>query len=200
MPSRISGFPGEYLWELDISRIQLLALAGAVPEEKYGWRPTGGTRPFSAVLVHIANGNFALLRLVGVRAPDVADLYGPLDGDELGQFAATIRKNIELEETLTGKQGVVDLLKKSFEAIEEAFHALSAEDLGKTGYFFGEQTTVRRVYLRMLAHTHEHMGQAIAYVRSMGIKAPWPDPRDALDRIIADARSRQAAVSPPASG
>jgi len=200
MPSRAAGFPGEYLWELDVSRIQLLALADAVPEEKYGWSAAEGARPFSAVLVHIATGNFLLLHMVGAPGADFADLYGTLDGDELTRFAAMIRKNIELEQKLTGKQGAVGLLRRSFEAVEIAFGALSEEDLAKTGYFFGEQTTVRRVYLRMLAHTHEHMGQAIAYVRGMGIKAPWPDPREALDRILADARSRQAEVSPQASG
>ena len=33
--------------------------------------------------------------------------------------------------------------------------------------FFGEPTTVGRVYLGMFTHTHEHIGQAIAYAR------PW---------------------------
>jgi hypothetical protein len=28
------------------------------------------------------------------------------------------------------------------------------------------------------------MGQAIAYVRSMGMQAPWPDPLKNLDRIV----------------
>jgi uncharacterized damage-inducible protein DinB len=29
------------------------------------------------------------------------------------------------------------------------------------------------------------MGQAIAYMRSMGMKTPWPDPLKNLDRIVA---------------
>jgi hypothetical protein len=32
--------------------------------------------------------------------------------------------------------------------------------------------TVRRVYLRLLAHRHEHMGQLIGFV--MGMNGPWP--------------------------
>jgi len=47
------------------------------------------------------------------------------------------------------------------------------------------------LYLRMLAHSHEHMGQAIAYVRSMGIKAPWPDPLKNLDRIAAGKKQNE---------
>jgi len=61
MESRVPGFRGEFLWELSIAQIQLPALAAAVPEEKFSWRPVEDARPFSAILVHIAACNFALL-------------------------------------------------------------------------------------------------------------------------------------------
>ena len=41
MSTRIPGFKGEYLWELDIAEKQLLALAEAITPERYGWRPEG---------------------------------------------------------------------------------------------------------------------------------------------------------------
>ena len=189
MNSRIPGFRGEYLWELDIPQTQLLALAEAVPAEMYRWRPVGGARAFSSVLVHIAAGNLALLRLVGARVAEQEDLYGLLPGDRPAQFAAMIRRNVALEQTLTQKQDVIDLLRRSLEAVRRSFTACSAGELDSTGDFFGELTTVRRVYLRMLAHTHEHMGQAIAYARASGINLPWPDPLKEFDRMTADARS-----------
>jgi uncharacterized damage-inducible protein DinB len=102
-----------------------------------------------------------------------------------------IRKNLELERTLTGKAAVRILLEKSFATVERCFGAATEEELGKAANFFGEQTTQRRLYLRMLAHSHEHMGQAIAYVRSMGIKAPWPDPLKNLDRIAAGKKQNE---------
>lgn len=68
------GFHGEYLWELDIAQVQLLALAEAVPEEGYSWRPVDDARSFSAMLVHVAAGNFALLHLVGMRPDSAVDL------------------------------------------------------------------------------------------------------------------------------
>jgi uncharacterized damage-inducible protein DinB len=179
--SRTPGFHGEYLWELDIPQTQLLALAAAVPEEKYGWSPAEGARSFSAVLVHIAAANFALLHLAGVRGPGGVDLYGPLQGDEFAQLAAIIRHNVSLEQTLTQKQEVIDLLRRSFESVRQAFTESSVKDLERIGHFFGEPATVRRVYLRMLAHTHEHMGQAIAYARSIGVAVPWPDPLKEFD-------------------
>jgi hypothetical protein len=192
MESRLPGFHGEYLWELDVPRIQLLALAAAAPEEMYGWRPADRARTFSAVLVHIAAGNIALLYLAGRPVPEGVDLYGHLEGEEFAKLAAMIRMNVSLERTLTNKQGVIDLLTRSFDAVQQTFKASSAETLEAAGHFFGEPTTVRRVYLRILAHTHEHMGQAIAYAKSYGLKIPWPDPLENLDRVIADARSARA--------
>ncbi len=195
MGARIPGFHGEYLWELDMSRTQLLALAGAAPEALYSWSPVEGARSFSAVLVHIAAGNLALLRMAGIRSPGGFDLYGPLEGNEFLQFVATIRKNVSLEGTLTAKDGVIELLNRSFETVQACFTAAKAEDLERVGFFFGEQTTVRRVYLRLLAHTHEHMGQAISYARSYGLKVPWPDPLKELDHVMKSLRTRQVHAS-----
>jgi hypothetical protein len=130
--------------------------------------------------------------MAGIRSPNGFDIYGPLEGNEFLQFVATIRKNVALEGTLTGKQSVIDLLKQSFETVQTCFTVAKAEDLERAGFFFGEQTTVRRVYLRLLAHTHEHMGQAISYARSYGLKAPWPDPLKELDRILEALQTRQA--------
>jgi len=173
MATRVPGLQGEYLWELDIARIQLLALAEAAPDDMYGYRPAEGTRTFSAVLVHIAAVNFGLLHLAGARAAGCIELYGEMQRGDIAEITAMIRKNMSLERTLTGKGSVMEFLKRSFEAVQQAF--LDA-DLEKEGEFFGERATVRRVYLRILAHSHEHMGQAVAYVRASGMRAPWPDP------------------------
>jgi hypothetical protein len=186
MQTRIPGFRGEYLWELDVPQIHLLALADAIPEVTYGWRPADDARSLSEVLVHVAAGNFLLLTLSGMRAPGGLDLYGHLDnGNPLQRIAAMVRKNSLLEKTVTEKTAVVELLRKSLEAVRLSFLSASDEDIERTGNFFGEPTTVRRVYLRMLAHTHEHMGQAIAYARSNGVRVPWADPLEELERLAA---------------
>jgi hypothetical protein len=111
------------------------------------------------VLVHIAAGDFALLHLVGMLPDSVVDLYGPLDGDTFARFAAMIGKNVSLERTIRGRPLVLDLLRRSFDAIRQSFSQCDVEHLERIGNFFGEPTTVRRVYLRMLTHTHEHMGR-----------------------------------------
>ena len=182
MIERVAGFTGEYLWELDIAEHHLRAVAAAIPAERYDWRPAVDARSVSQVFMHIAAGNFALLDMAGVEPP--ADLY-PLAGAQgTERFFALIMRNLELEKRVTSKADVTRFLDGSLAATRHAFTRARTEDLDRGGEFFGEQTTVRRVYLRLLAHTHEHMGQVISYVRAMGLKAPWPDP---LEMIKAEA-------------
>ena len=73
------------------------------------------------------------------------------------------------------KDEVVGLLKRSLQAVSQSFAKTSEGELDRRLNFFGEETTVRRVYLRLLAHTDEHMGQMIAYLRFNKIAPPWPD-------------------------
>jgi uncharacterized damage-inducible protein DinB len=167
--TRLPGFRGEFLWELEIATEQITALAEAAPEEIYGWRPHQASRSVSEVLVHVAAGNFMLLDFIGVTAP--VDLYfsEPASGAE--RFAAMIARNDQMEKTVREKQAVVATLKRSLAAVQQSFAGASEAEL----HFFGEQTSIRRVYLRLLSHTHEHMGQMIAYLRSNDIPPPWPD-------------------------
>src|SRR6266567_4568466 len=48
---------------------QLIALAEATPEEKFGWRPAPGVRSTSEVYMHIALANFYLLSVTGPKMP-----------------------------------------------------------------------------------------------------------------------------------
>jgi uncharacterized damage-inducible protein DinB len=125
-----------------------------------------------------------LLCRARVSAPEVVEICGAVESDSPAQWADVIRRTLELERTQTGKDAVIALIERSFATVERCFGAAKEEELGKAANFFGEQTTQRRLYLRMLAHSHEHMGQAIAYVRSMGMQAPWPDPLKNLERIV----------------
>lgn len=173
MATRIGGFRGEFLWELEIAERQIVAMAECVPAEQYDWRPTAEARSFSEVFVHIATGNYMLLDLIGVAAP--LDLYAevPTDGDP--RFQGLIRTNDVLAASMREKGAVVDLLKRSLQTVSQSFAKTSDGELNRGLNFFGEETTVRRVYLRLFAHADEHMGQMIAYLRFNRIAPPWLD-------------------------
>jgi uncharacterized damage-inducible protein DinB len=86
-----------------------------------------------------------------------------------------VRKNDELDKNLRDKVSVINALRQSLEAVNQLFSASDEGALNRPQQFLGEETSIRRVYLRLLAHMHEHMGQVIAYTRCMGLKAPWED-------------------------
>jgi len=165
-PAQIpDGFGPALLFELDIAERQLLALANAIPMEKYGWCPAESARSVSEVLVHIAAGNFFPLQLA---AHDPApDLYGHITSQGEERVSAVVKQNDVLEKTITGKDAVVTLLTRALHAVREAITNGDEATLA--------QPVMRRLYMRMIAHTHEHMGQMIAYTRMMGMPVPWPD-------------------------
>src|SRR4051812_7960562 len=72
---------------------QLIALAEAIPSEKYSWRPGPGVRSTSEVFMHIALANFYLLSVTGPPMP--ADI-----------------KSDDMETKVTAKSEVIDWLKR----------------------------------------------------------------------------------------
>jgi uncharacterized damage-inducible protein DinB len=144
------GYDGE--WG-HVSR-QLIALAEAIPAEKYAWRPAPGVRSVSEVFMHIAEANFYLLSVTGPKVP--ADVSA---GD--------------IEKTVTSKPEVIQLLKRSLEAVKTARAQLKPGDLQRKVQIEGKTVTVDGMYLRIIVHDNEHMGQLIAYARMNGIVPPW---------------------------
>ncbi len=173
MATRIAGFRGEFLWELEIAERQIVAIAECIPAERYHWRPVPEARSFSEVFVHVATGNYMLLDVIGVSAP--MDLYGQVPVDSYARFQGLICRNDELVACMRDKEAVVGLLKRSLHAASQSIAKATDDTLDRRLNFFGEETSVRRVYLRLLAHTHEHMGQMIAYLRFNSMVPPWPD-------------------------
>jgi uncharacterized damage-inducible protein DinB len=147
------GYDGEWA---HVSR-QLVALAEAIPAEKFAWRPAPGVRSTSEVFMHIAVSNFYLLSSTGPKAP--ADLDAP-----------------NFERSVTAKAGVISWLKRSLDAVQNARANLNRGDLQRKIKVEGVDATVDGVYLRIIIHANEHMGQLVAYARMNGIVPPWSNP------------------------
>lgn len=186
---KLTSFQSEYLWELSIPKVQLLALAEAMPQEAYGWRPAQDARSFSEALVHIGAGMMMLLFRAEEYTQDVMQFCGQLEGEGMPLWIEMVHRSMAKEKSITKKEDVIELLKLGFANVERTFMAASEEKLAQKRDFGGETTTARRIYLRILAHTHEHMGQVVAYAREMGFHVPWPDPiRQMEEMAAADAR------------
>jgi uncharacterized damage-inducible protein DinB len=135
---------------------QLIALAEAIPADKYSWRPAPGVRSVSEVYMHIAIANFYLLSITGPKMP-----AGLTSGD--------------LEKTVTAKADVISWLKRSLDAVKTARAQLKPGDLQRKVKIQGKEVTVDGMYLRIIIHDNEHMGQLVAYARMNGIVPPWSE-------------------------
>jgi uncharacterized damage-inducible protein DinB len=142
-----------WLPEFNHSSRQILALANATPAEKFAWRPGPGVRSVSEVYMHIVAANQFLLQAAGVK----------LEG-EAAKFPR------DPEKSITQKADVIHWLNTSFDTVRKAYPAAEPQ---KSVKLFGADTKVENVYLRLLVHNHEHMGQSIAYARTNGIVPPW---------------------------
>jgi uncharacterized damage-inducible protein DinB len=142
-----------WLPEFNLASRQLLSLAEAIPAEKYSWRPAEGVRSVSEVYMHIALGNFWLMDHAGIKLP-----------------ADSAKPAWDLEKKVTSKAEVIGWLKKSQDAVRQYY---PKADLKMKLKFFDKDTTADGVLLRLLVHNHEHMGQAVAYARMMGVAPPW---------------------------
>jgi uncharacterized damage-inducible protein DinB len=132
---------------------QLMALAEATPAEKFAWRPAAGVRSTSEVYMHIALANFYLLSVTGPKMP------------------AGLKE--DSEKTVTSKAEVIDWLKRSLAAVKEAHLAVKPSDLERKVHIADRDATVDGMYLRIIVHANEHMGQLIAYARMTGVVPPW---------------------------
>jgi len=148
-PGLWQGYDGEWMHVTD----QLVALAEATPPEKFSWRPAPGVRSTSEVYMHIVLANFYLLSVTGPKMP--ADLKE------------------DAEKTVTAKADVISWLKRSLEAVKQAHLAEKPEEMQRKVHIADRDATVDGMYLRIIIHANEHMGQLIAYARMTGVVPPW---------------------------
>ena len=74
------------------------------------------------------------------------------------------------EKTVTSKSDVIALLRWSQDMVRAGY---PMADRNKAVKFFGHDTNTDGVFLRILVHAHEHMGQSVAYARMIGVVPPW---------------------------
>jgi uncharacterized damage-inducible protein DinB len=155
-----TGMKGDVLTWMKDAEDKLTQLAAATPEAKYSWRPGKGVRSTGEVFMHVAAANFGIPSFTGAQPPE---------GFKFETY----------EKSLTKKADIEKALKDSFAHMEKAFMNASDEDMDRQVDLMGNKMSVRGVYLLVLSHCHEHLGQSIAYARSNGIVPPWTAKQDA---------------------
>lgn len=148
-----AGYRDDLIADLGQLEEKLVGLAKAIPEDEYGWRPSEEVRSVSEALMHVAGGNFFFPTLRGMTPPE---------GVEMQSL-----------EQITDKEKVIATLEQSFDHARKAAEAVSEDELGETVSMFGNEVTVAGYLHALASHNHEHLGQMIAYARSLGVTPPW---------------------------
>jgi uncharacterized damage-inducible protein DinB len=148
------GFRGEFLHQFDQSMAKIVALAEAVPAEKFAQRPLPAVMPLAQMFAHIAHYNYEYpARAMGISAPS------DIDRDTLERVAS--------------KAQVVALLRRSAEHVRQAVRRMPEAQLGRETTLYGRRVPQWAVLLQLIAHMDDHLGQTIAYGRVIGVVPPW---------------------------
>jgi uncharacterized damage-inducible protein DinB len=146
---------GQALVDMQDLHKKMVALAQAIPAEKYTWRPAPDVRSISEVFLHVTAANHNILSMMtGVTADPAFKVNG-------------------FEASTTDKAQIVDQLDKSFSYAEAAIQAMANADFARPEKKLGPDANSGDVIYLLVTHAHEHFGQSIAYARVNGVVPPW---------------------------
>lgn len=157
-PPGPTGFRGDYLLALDRVEKEIVSLEQAMPQAKMTWRPAKGVRSVAEVYLHIAGGIYFFMGALGHDAPaDVQALMKAKTWD-----------------SQTNKDEIKTILTNAFAFLRKSLADTSDADFDKTVKMpFGGEWSTRLVFMAVLGHCREHLGQSIAYARTNGVVPPW---------------------------
>ena len=160
-PDRATGVEARrlFLTDLDTLQSRFMALAEAIPADKYSWRPAPGVRSIGEVFMHVASEFYFYAPLA----------YGAKSSPVVEGSAAGFKKF----ETMSSKPEVLTHLKEGFVYAKQSVSAVDPSALAGIHKLFGADRTVLETSFDMTDDLHEHLGQLIAYARMNAIKPPW---------------------------
>lgn len=132
-----------------MAKQDILRTAEKVPEDKYSFRPAPTVRTIGQLLAHVADGQY-----------------------EMCGGAAGKRDDNHVEETAKTKPEIIAALKTAFAYCDEIYagmtDAKAAEQIGSEG----RKMTRMSLLDFNVAHTMEHYGNLVTYMRIEGIIPP----------------------------
>jgi hypothetical protein len=137
---------------------EVVDAAGAMPEEKYRFAPTVGefanVRTFAEQVKHLAANNYrmAAYMLDQTPTPDQESEVGP--------------------ESVRSKAQIMDYLRGSFAALHQAVAGITRENMLEPLHTPLKQKTRLQLAVDVVAHSYDHYGQMVEYLRMNGIVPP----------------------------
>lgn len=139
---------------------EVVSAADAMPEEKYSFAPTAGefkgVRTFAQQVKHLAANNYRMAANMNgqIPTPDQQSETGP--------------------ESVISKAQIMDYLKGSFTALHHAVAMVTKENMleGMASRRPPRQNNRLQFAIDAVAHSYDHYGQMVEYLRMNGIVPP----------------------------
>ena len=133
----------------------LVGMANAMPEDKYGFKPTPAQRSFGEHVLHIAQINVMLTKALGGKTPEPA-----------------------IDMKATTKAAMIKAMSDAFDygaAVIAEFNNTSIQETIQAP-FMGPSTRARVMFF-LNGHTQDTYGQMAVYLRLNGLTPPASAPR-----------------------
>jgi uncharacterized damage-inducible protein DinB len=138
-----------------IAKKDILGSAEKLPEAKYSFRPTDSVRTYGQILAHVADGQY-----------------------EFCGAAAGNHDDKEVEQTAKTKADIVAGLKAAFAYCDGIYAGMTDAKATEMIPGFGGSKITRLSMLDFnVAHTMEHYGNLVTYMRIQGVVPPSSEPR-----------------------
>jgi len=138
----------------DMVKGNVLKSAEKMPEDRYGFKPSPDVRTYGQLIAHVADAQYFMC---GAVKEDKAASRG-------------------IEKSTTAKGELVKALQDAFAYCDSVYAGLSDATSGSMVPFLGGNKTKLSILSFNTAHTFEHYGNIVTYLRISGIVPPSSEP------------------------
>jgi len=137
---------------------RVMALARAIPADKYSWKPAESAKSVAQVLMRIA---------------DSTELMDSLVGDEIQASELESKLAEKARIAPPDKDAILTQLAANFAEVRKDMETARNGFLSDMTELFGQPTTRRGILTRLDTAIAEQLGQATAYAHANGVAIPW---------------------------
>ncbi len=154
--SAAEGFVEELKAQWESSRRQIVAIAEAVPQDKYDFRATPEVRTFREIILHLAGENLSRMEAVG----------GVAEPGEYTRF-----------DHLTARPDVLKALSDYFDYGTKVLAGMTDQEAMETVMRRNRPAPRWVVVMQTIGHSKEHYGNLVTYLRLNDMVPPSSQPR-----------------------
>ena len=147
-----------YLSDMDTVHAKIMALANAIPDSKFDWKPTPEVRTVANAFMHVA---IEWTVWVPVSA----------GGEPPAGWSPERRTKLM---AVTGKKQVIEELDKAWQHARQQLASATEAKLANVRFaVYDPPLAFDKSSFKMAGDLHEHLGQLITYTRLLGVVPPW---------------------------